>query len=229
MNASRVASAYLQRTAKDAAVQDVLAQITDSWADAIFDTLGRLHLGEKDIEEALLSVGITADKVNGAVPNTGKEASSVSTVRALGGMVSSYVWHMVTGPFVKMYQLATSARARTETKAWIKRVIARETAETQFMWDVARRVANKEVVSKTETRKAVHQFVDLVKTALVSGFLTYTFGHLLIYAPGELAAMLMSPADEIATILLDIPLLYATEHLLGQAFGLLPTAFYEVS
>lgn len=229
MNSSRVASAYLQRTASDAVVQDVLGQIVESWTDAIFDTLGHTHIDEKDIEEALLSVGITADRVNEAVPDIGKEASSISTIHALGGMISSSVWHMVVGPFHKMWQLATSARARAETKAWLNRVLARERTETQAMWDVARRVANKEVVSKGETKKAVHQFADLVKTALVAGFLTHTFGHLLIYAPGELAAMLMSPADEIATILLDIPLLYATEHLLGQAFGLLPTAFYEVS
>lgn len=218
---SRVASKYIR--AREDAVFDA---IIDSWVDAAFDALSGQHFTTGDVENVLQAGGVDADDLNRAAK--GKTAAgNTTTLRALGGEVLAWVWHTVTHPFLEAWKLLTSSQARAETKHWIKTIARKEVAETRHMVAVASTLASGGEVDRAELVKAVHQFVDLFKTALIVGVLGHHFGSELIHDPLHILGMLASPADELVGIMLDKPLRAVTRHLLGHGFGLLPSSFYD--
>jgi hypothetical protein len=216
-----VASRYLQ--AREDQVFDALI---DTWVDAAFDALRRVRLDPGDLEAALLAGGVTADALNEAT--AGKVATGdTTTLRALGGEILSWVWETFTHPFVTAWKLITSNQARSETKFWLKTIARKEATKTRHMMAVASTLARGGEVERAELGKAVHQFVDLLKTALILGVLTHHFGPQLIRDPLHVLGVLASPADELVGLMLDKPLRIVTRYLLGQGFGILPSSFYD--
>lgn len=218
-----------------ASEEDILDQMVDLWVDMAFSALSKQEPSESDIEKLLHSQGVSAndlnemaDKVSSRVASElGKEAGSMDTVRALGGKVLKWVWHTATHPFISIWKHIVSSQAREETKRYIKRAIRKEKRETYHMVEVARRLAKGEKVHPQELKNAVHQFLDLLKTAIIIGLGAHELVPLIAASPLHALGILASPADEVVGLLMDSPLRYATTFLLGQGHGLLPSAFYE--
>lgn len=231
---ARVAALYTQTTSRvrvaDQFLQDRGDQafdvLVDTWVDLAFDMLGRIRLTGADLEAALQAGGVTADDLNQAA--VGKVATGdTTTLRALGGEVLTWVWETFTHPFAAAWKLLTSNQARSETKRWLKTVGRKEITKTRHMLVVASTLARGGEVERADLTRAVHQFIDLLKTALILGVLTYHFGPTLIRDPLHVFGVLASPADEIIGLMLDKPLRMITRHLLGQGFGILPSSFYD--
>lgn len=178
-----------------------------------------------DVEGVLRALGVRADDLNAAAGRVGD--GEMTTIRALGGEVLAWVWETVTHPFIAAWRLLTSPAARTETKAWIRQVARKEVTQTRHMVSVARALARGEEVPRTDVVAAVHQFVDLLKTALILGMATHHLGPALIRDPLHVLGILASPADEMVGLLLDRPLRFVTRALFGHGHGLLPSSFYD--
>lgn len=197
--------------------------LVDTWVDLAFDMLRGARV---DVEEALQAGGITAEALNQAA--AGRLATGdTTTLRALGGEVLSWVWETFTHPFTVAWKMLTSSQARAETKTWLKGVARKEATKTRHMVGVAATLARGGEVDRADLAKAVHQFVDLLKTALIVGVLGHHFGPQIIQDPLHVMGVLASPADELVGLMLDKPLRMITRYMLGQGFGILPSSFYD--
>ena len=202
---------------------EVVDQMIDAWGEFV---LGLFHKTEPDVE-AGLQTQLNADEVNSAYEATvGKTAGVMDTVSALGGKVLSGAWHMLSDPFHKVWHLFTSNSYRQQILRSVKRAIRHEVRSTRHMFIVARRILHGESVPKQELRNAAIQFIDLLTKVLLVAFVGPEIGHLLAAGPLQALLSLMSPADELAAIMLDKPLRFVTQRLLGSAIGLLPSGFY---
>jgi len=133
------------------------------------------------------------------------------------------VGHALVHPIVAVKDLITKPEARKELKDHIVKSVKRETAETKQMLGTYGKALKGQKVSPEDRKQAIHQTVDLIKTAMTAAAVAHLF------AGGALKAIatLTSPIDEVIAMGIDGPLRKATEKVFGQAHGLLPSAFYE--
>ena len=226
-SAVRVASRHLSSTRHTAAadVMGVVDAIIDSWGEAFIGSLAKFRMTEADVDAAL-SGDLTADDVNAAFDPTGKTAGFMDTVSALGGKVLSGAWHMLTAPFIAAWKMATSPQYRAKVIAGIKRALRHEVRATKHMVVVAQRLLAGEEVKQQEVKAAVVQFVDLAMKVLIGVFVGPHIAHLFAHGVLKALASLLSPLDEVIGVMIDKPLRWATQHLIGESVGLLPSGFY---
>lgn len=226
-SAVRVASRHLATTRRTATadVMDVVDAIIDNWGEALLSGLAKFHITEADVD-AVLSGDLSAEDVNAAFDPTGKTAGFMDTVTALGGKVLSGAWHMLTAPFIAAWKMATSPQYRAKVIAGFKRAIRHEVRATRHMVVVAQRLIVGEEVKSQEVKAAVVQFIDLAVKVLIGVFVGPHVAHLFAHGVMQALAALLSPLDEILGILIDKPMRWASQHLIGEAIGLLPSGFY---
>ena len=92
--------------------------------------------------------------------------------------------------------------------------------------NVAYRLATGGKAHPEEVKNAVHQFMDLLKIALVTYLLGSEFAHLIMVSPLAVLGSLLSPVDEVAALIVDHPLRHITKYLVGKSHGLLLSSFY---
>lgn len=226
-SAVRIASRHLAKTRRTATadVMDVVDAIIDGWGEAFLGNLARFRMTESDVDAAL-SGDLSAEDVNAAFDPTGKTAGIMDTVTALGGKVLSGAWHMITHPFIAAWKMATSSQYRAKVIAGIKRAIRHEVRATRHMVVVAQRLISGEEVKPQEVRAAVMQFVDLAVKVLIGVFVGPHIAHLFAHGVLKALASLLSPIDEVIGVMIDKPLRWATQQLIGESVGLLPSGFY---
>lgn len=225
VSAARVASRHLRtRTAADETFEVVEAMI-DAWGGEFLDSLARFRITEDNVDDALTG-HLDPDEVNAVFDPTGKTAGIMDTVSALGGKVLSGAWHMITHPFIAAWKMVTSSQYRGKVIAGIKRAIRHEVRATKHMFSVAARLLAGEEVRPQEVRAAVFQFADLTIRVLLIKFIGPHLTH--AFAQGGLKALasMLTPLDEVIAVMVDKPMRWATNHLVGEAIGLLPSGFY---
>jgi len=225
VSASRVASRHLRTRRASADVLDVVDAIVDAWGEAFLVGLARFRMTEDDVDAAL-SGSLSADEVNAAFDPTGKTAGVMDTVQALGGKVLSVAWHMLTHPFIAAWKFITNPQYRAKVITGIKRAIRHEIRATRHMVGVAQRLIAGETVKPQEVKAAVMQFIDIAMKVLIGWFIGPHIAHLFAQGVFKALASLMSPLDEVIGIIIDAPIRWATQHLLGESVGLLPSGFY---
>ena len=226
-SATRVASRHLSSSRRTAAadVMDVVDAIVDSWGEALLINLAKFRMTEADVDAAL-SGDLSAEDVNAAFDPTGKTAGIMDTVQALGGKVLSGAWHMLTAPFIAAWKMATNPSYRAKVIAGIKRALRHEVRATRHMVVVAQRLLAGEEVKPQEVKAAVVQFVDIAMKVIIGVFVGPHIAHLFAHGVLKALASLLSPLDEVIGVMIDKPLRWATQHLIGESIGLLPSGFY---
>lgn len=225
-SASRVASRHLRSASTDVLdVLDVLDAIVDNWGEALLDRLAKYRVTEDDIDAALTG-SLSAEDVNASFDPTGRTAGVMDTVTALGGKVLSGAWHMITHPFIAAWKMVTSSQYRAKVITGFKRAIRHEFRATRHMVRVANRLMNGEEVPKQEVRAAVLQFVDLAVRVLIGMFVGPHISHAFAHGGMKALASLLTPLDEVVAVVIDKPMRWATNQLIGEAIGLLPSGFY---
>jgi len=224
VSATRVASRHLSRTAS-ADQWDVVDAIIDQWADAFLHRLSGYNLTPQDVDAAL-SGEVSAEDVNAIFDPSGKTAGIMDTVHALGGNVLSGAWHMITHPFIAAWKMVTNPQYRAKVIVGIKRAIRHEVRATRHMIVVAQRLLAGEEVKPQEVRAAVIQFVDIAMKVIIGVFVGPHIAHLFAHGVLKALASLLSPLDEVIGVMIDKPLRWATQHLIGESIGLLPSGFY---
>lgn len=225
VSAARVASRHLhQRTASNE-VFEVVEAMVDAWGEAFLDSLARFRITEDNVDDALTGY-LDPDEVNAVFDPTGKTAGIMDTVSALGGKVLSGAWHMIVGPFIAAWKMVTSSQYRNKVLTGIKRAIRHEMRATKHMFTVAARLLAGEEVRPQEVRAAVFQFADLAIRVLMAVFIGPHIAHMFAHGALKALASLLTPLDEVIAVMVDKPMRWATNHLVGEAFGLLPSGFY---
>lgn len=206
---------------------DLVGEMIDRWTEGFLDLLSQYKVTESDVEEAL--VGVDPEEVNAIYEEqTGitRTAGALDTVRALGGKVMSGAWHTLTHPFISLYKLFTDPTYRGEIARGIKRAISHEVRATKHMVNVGVRLAQGEKVSPQEVKAAAVQFLDLATKVILAYVVGPHLAHMFAHGVLKALATLLSPVDEIAGMLLDKPLRWASQKFLGSSIGLLPSGFY---
>jgi len=220
-------TAALSSRVADAAFSNALDALVDGWADGFLDILKGVKVSPEDVEKALFVSGLTADGVNGGLDTEAVRTAGLGDwVKALGGKILKSAWHSLVHPFVSAWKLVVSPSYRGTIKKALKRVVSHEIRSTKHMARVAMRLAQGEEIPPQEVRAAALQFVDILTKVLLGVIVGPHIAHL--FAAGPLRAMmaLMSPLDEVAGVLLDAPIRWASRKFLGGALGLLPSGFY---
>jgi hypothetical protein len=210
----------------DAAFDQALDALVDSWTDGFLDLVHEAKLSEEDVEAALEQGGLTADTVNDSDSDAIRTAGFGDWISALGGKILKSAWHMLSAPFISAWKMASSPSYRTAIKKAVKRVVSHEIRSTKHMARVAMRLAQGEEVHPKEARAAALQFVDIISKLILAIVVGPHIAHL--FAAGPLRAMmaLMSPLDEVAAIAFDKPLRWVSRRFFGGVIGLLPSGFY---
>ena len=227
--------AYVIAQEDEVNVEAAIDGLIDNWVDGFFDILKGYDLKDENIEEAIQEASgqVDTEALNevyaegeGLDLNAIRTAGFIDSVRAFGGKLLSGAWHMLTGPFHALWKMLTSPQYRTHIKNGMKRAVRHEIRSSKHMVKVALRLAKGENVPPQEVRAAAIQFLDLLSKVILAWIAGPHIAHL--FAKGVAKAMmaLLSPLDEVAAVLLDKPLRWATQKFLGQAIGLLPSGFY---
>lgn len=225
VSAARVASRHLHTRTASAETLEVVDAMIDAWGEAFLDSLARFRITEDNVDDALTG-HMDPDEVNAAFDPAGRTAGIMDTVSALGGKVLSEAWHMITHPFIAAWKMATSSSYRGKVIAGVKRAVRHEVRATRHMFIVAQRLLAGEEVRPQEVRAAVFQFADLTVRVLLVKFVGPHIAHMFSHGALKAMASLLTPIDEVVAVMVDKPMRWATNHLLGEAIGLLPSGFY---
>lgn len=224
MDARIVVARYrLAQEEQDEAAMDAMV---DYWLDqALEEFEGSLEMSERSVENALLTKGVSADKLNEVFhQDTNKE--SAGGIRALGGFLLKTLWHMVIGPFVSIAKFIKSSAFRNEVKLAFKRALKHEVRSTKHMVSVAGRLMRGEEVNPQERKAAMMQFVDIFTKVLLAYLTGPHIAHMFSGSVWKVIGTFLSPLDEILAVLLDKPIRAAAKKLLGSDLGMLPSGFY---
>lgn len=235
---NRLRRADLETTLHEPTPQEeemALRLMVESWVDGALNILKSYRLSDEEIGSALeeSSGSVDAEDLNEAYAEeegldlqTIRTAGLADTVSAFGGTLLKGAWHMLTAPFHALWKLLTSSEYRKEIKTATIRAVKHEARSTRHMTRVAVRMFRGEEVKPQEIRAAAIQFADIFSKVLLAWIVGPHIAHLFSHGVVKALMSLLSPLDEIVGVLLDKPLRWMTQKLLGQAIGLLPSGFY---
>jgi hypothetical protein len=205
--------------------EDALCDLVEYWADQFLDLfVDHVDFSEHKIEHVLHAQGLTAEKLNEL--NDTQDAGVLDTVHVLGGLVVKKLWHMTVHSVTSVWKFITSSKFRHEVKISLVRAVKHEARSSKHLMSVAGRLARGEDVNPHERKAAMHQLVDIFKTALMIHFMGPHVAHILASGFWKALASLGTPFDEIVGMLIDAPIRFAANKMLGMDIGLLPSGFY---